>query len=48
VAGIFLLISPSYFRPMTQQLLGWIMLAVAGGLILTGNFVIRKVVKVDV
>jgi tight adherence protein B len=48
VAGIFLLISPNYFRPMTQQLLGWIMLAVAGGLILTGNFVIRKVVKVDV
>ena len=48
VAGIFLLISPGYFRPMTQQLLGWIMLGVAGGLILTGNFVIRKVVKVDV
>jgi tight adherence protein B len=48
VAGIFLLISPNYFRPMTQQLLGWIMLGVAGGLILTGNFFIRKVVKVDV
>jgi tight adherence protein B len=48
VAGIFLLISPSYFRPMTQQLLGWVMLGVAGGLILMGNFVIRKMVKIDV
>jgi len=48
VAGIFLLISPTYFRPMTQQLLGWIMLGVAGGLILMGNFVIRKMVKIDV
>src|SRR5437660_2482482 len=48
VAGIFLLISPSYFRPMTQQLLGWIMLGVAGGMILMGNFFIRKMVKIDV
>src|SRR5438270_66777 len=47
VAGIFLLISPSYFRPMTQQLLGWIMLGVAGGMILMGNFFIRKMVKID-
>ena len=48
VAGIFLLISPSYFRPMTQQLLGWIMLGVAGGMILMGNFFIRKMVRIDV
>jgi len=48
VAGIFLLISPSYFRPMTEQLLGWIMLGVAGGMILMGNFVIRKMVRIDV
>ena len=48
LAGIFLLISPSYFRPMTEQLLGWIMLGVAGGMILMGNFVIRKMVRIDV
>jgi tight adherence protein B len=48
MAGLFLLISPSYFRPMTEQLIGWAMLGVAGLLILMGNYFIRKVVKIDV
>jgi tight adherence protein B len=48
MAGLFLLISPNYFRPMTQQLLGWVMLGAAGMLILMGNYFIRKVVKIDV
>jgi tight adherence protein B len=48
MAGLFLLISPSYFKPMTEQLFGWLMLGAAGMLILMGNYFIRKVVKIDV
>jgi tight adherence protein B len=48
VAVLLFVISPDYFRPMTQQLIGWILLAGAGLLILTGNFIIRKIVKIDV
>jgi tight adherence protein B len=48
MAGLFLLISPSYFKPMTEQLIGWLMLGAAGMLILMGNYFIRKVVKIDV
>jgi tight adherence protein B len=48
VAVLLFVISPNYFRPMTQQLLGWIMLVFAGLMILTGNFIIRKIVRIDV
>ena len=48
VAGILFLISPTYFRPMTQQLLGWIMLGAAGLLILVGNLVISRIVRIEV
>jgi tight adherence protein B len=48
MAGLFLLISPSYFKPMTEQIFGWLMLGAAGMLILMGNYFIRKVVKIDV
>lgn len=48
VAMLLFVISPDYFRPMTQNFLGWIMLAGAGILILTGNFVIRRIVRIDV
>ncbi len=48
VAMLLFVISPTYFRPMTQQLLGWLMLGLAGFMILTGNFFIRKIVKIEV
>jgi tight adherence protein B len=48
VAGILFLISPTYFRPMTTQLFGWIMLGAAGVLILVGNLIINKIVKIKV
>jgi tight adherence protein B len=48
LGALLFFISPSYFRPMTQGLLGWVMLGGAGFLILIGNLFIRKVVKVDV
>ena len=48
VAVLLFVISPDYFRPMTQQVIGWILLGGAGLLILTGNFIIRKIVKINV
>jgi tight adherence protein B len=48
VAVLLFVISPSYFRPMTQSVLGWVMLGAAGLMILTGNFVIRRIVRIDV
>ncbi len=48
VAMLLFVISPTYFRPMTQQLLGWLMLGLAGFLILIGNLFIRKIVKIEV
>ncbi len=48
VAGMLCLISPTGFRPMTQQLLGWIMLGAAGLLILVGNLVISRIVRIEV
>ena len=48
VALLLFVISPNYFRPMTQQLLGWIMLAGAALLIFTGNLIIRRIVRIEV
>jgi len=48
VATILYFISPDYFRPMTQSLLGWAMLAVAGILLLIGNLLIRRAVAIEV
>jgi tight adherence protein B len=48
VGGLLFIIAPTYFRPMTKQLLGWLLLGFAGFLILIGNVVISKIVKIDV
>jgi tight adherence protein B len=48
VATLLFVMTPTYFRPMTQQLLGWAMLVFAGFLILVGNLIIRKIVKIQV
>jgi tight adherence protein B len=48
VAGALFVMTPAYFRPMTEQLLGWLMMGFAGFLILIGNLVIRKIVKIEV
>jgi tight adherence protein B len=48
VAVLLYFISPDYFRPMTQNLLGWGMLALAAILLLIGNLLIRKAVAIEV
>jgi tight adherence protein B len=48
VAVVLYLISPNYFRPMTENLIGWLMLSSAAVLLLIGNLLIRKAVRVEI
>lgn len=48
VAVVMFFISPNYFKPMTANPLGWIMLGAAALLLFAGNFLVRKIVAVDV
>jgi tight adherence protein B len=48
VAGLLYVIAPGYFRPMLEQLLGWLMLAVCAISILIGNFFIRRITRIRV
>ena len=48
VAVVLYFISPNYFRPMTESLVGWLMLAAAAILLLIGNLLIRKAVSIEV
>jgi tight adherence protein B len=41
-------IAPGYFGPMTSNILGWLMLAGAGVMIVVGNIVMRKFVAIEV
>jgi len=44
LAGFMYVVTPAYFRPMTANFLGFIMLGVAIVMILIGNAIIRKIV----
>jgi tight adherence protein B len=47
--GILLyFIAPSYFGPMTSNILGWAMLVGAGCMIVVGNLVMRKFIAIEV
>jgi tight adherence protein B len=48
VAVVLYFISPNYFRPMTENLIGWAMLALAAILLLVGNFLIRRAVRIEI
>jgi tight adherence protein B len=48
VAVVLYLISPNYFRPMTESLIGWLMLAAAAVLLLIGNLLIRRAVRIEI
>ncbi|HUZ90243.1 MAG TPA: type II secretion system F family protein [Candidatus Acidoferrales bacterium] len=48
LGGILYLITPTYFRPMTQSFIGWAMLGIAAFLIFIGNLIIRRVVAIEV
>jgi tight adherence protein B len=47
VAAVFLyFVVPDYFRPMFVNPLGWVMLALAGGLLAIGNLIIRRITEI--
>jgi tight adherence protein B len=48
LSALLYLISPTYFRPMTQRPAGWVLLGIAGALLLIGNFLVRKAVTIEV
>ena len=48
LATFMYFLTPTYFKPMTQQFLGWVMIIVALFLIGIGNAIIRKVVAIEV
>ncbi len=48
MTGLLQLIAPSYFGPMFHKTAGWIMLGLAGFMILCGYGIIRKIVNIKV
>ncbi|TMB98613.1 MAG: hypothetical protein E6J40_05965 [Chloroflexi bacterium] len=47
IAGAFLFfIVPDYFRPMFVNPLGWVILALAAGLLVIGNIIIRRITAI--
>ena len=48
LAVFMYLVTPAYFKPMTQNFIGYILLGVAVVMILIGNAIIRKIVKIEV
>ena len=45
-AGILFFVVPDYFRPMFINPLGWVILGVAAGLLVTGNLIIRRITAI--
>ncbi len=48
MAGILMLIAPSYFDPMLQKTAGQVMLGLAGFLVLCGYGLIRRLVNIKI
>jgi tight adherence protein B len=47
VAAAFLFfVVPNYFRPMFTNPIGWAILVLAGVLLVTGNFIIRRLTAI--
>jgi tight adherence protein B len=45
-AAILFFVVPDYFRPMFINPLGWVILGVAAGLLVTGNLIIRRITAI--
>lgn len=48
LAALLYFIAPGYFRPMTQQVLGWVMLVFCALSIFIGNLIIRRITRIRV
>jgi tight adherence protein B len=48
LAVVMFAITPAYFAPMLQPGLGWLVIVIAGALVITGNVIMRRMAVVDV
>ena len=49
VLAVFMyFVTPTYFRPMFQNFIGWILIAIGAFMIFIGNLIIRRVVAIEV
>jgi tight adherence protein B len=49
VLAVFLyFVTPSYFRPMFENFIGWVLIAIGAFMIFVGNLIIRRVVAIEV
>src|ERR1700674_5944120 len=45
-AALLYFLVPDYFRPMFVSPLGWVMIAIAAGMLMIGNTIIRRITKI--
>jgi tight adherence protein B len=48
LAAFMYFVTPSYFRPMFESIVGWILLTIGAFMIFIGNLIIRRVVAIEV
>ena len=48
LAAFMYFVTPTYFRPMFENIIGWILLVIGGFMIFVGNLIIRRVVAIEV
>src|SRR5579864_1446661 len=48
LAAFMYFVTPTYFRPMFENFVGWILLVIGGFMIFVGNLIIRRVVAIEV
>jgi len=48
LAAFMYFVTPTYFRPMFDSVVGWILLVIGGFMIFVGNLIIRRVVAIEV
>ena len=49
VLAVFMyFVTPTYFRPMFDNFIGWILIAIGCFMIFIGNLIIRRVVAIEV
>ena len=48
LAAFMYMVTPTYFRPMFESIVGWILLTIGAFMIFIGNLIIRRVVAIEV
>ena len=49
VLAVFMyFVTPTYFRPMFENFIGWVLIAIGIFMIFIGNLIIRRVVAIEV